>query len=415
MSSNPSNTIPWVAGKRIVIAGAGMGGLAFARAIDRLWPSQFQKPQVIVYERDARNVPVERLGYSMSIRSDESSGGMQALHQLDLLDDALHNMSTPDEDSAMRFWNNRWQPLLTIRGPKTPPDGLPVAHMRIARHVLRTTLINGIPPSAEVHWERGCQSAKVMADGRVELTLLDGSTDQCDLLVVADGASSKIRAAMRRDDLLQFAGAVCIAGCSRFPPGGVPEPLNRDWGMVMGGNGTSLFAARVDDTSAVWNISYLSKETREPARGAQAAKNKDEVLVEARRRGKAFAQPFGQLVAATDPATLMIFNAMDKAPIKHSDEQPLIYIGDASHAVSPFAGNGANMALMDGLDLAAELCKAATLQQAVQAYDNKSVPRSTRTRKQSHYAIALGHAMGWRLTLYTMLLRVVNFVLSLKR
>lgn len=410
-----SVTKPWVAGKRIIIAGAGMGGLAFARAMDKVWASDFQKPQIIIYERDAKAVPVERNGYSMSIRSDASSGGMQALHKLGLLDDALRNMSTPDEGGAMRLWNTEWQPMLSIYPPKTPPDGLPTPNMRIARHVLRTTLINGLPESATMHWERGCESAKVLTDGRVEVTLLDGSTDECDMLIVADGASSKIRTAFRPDDSLQFAGAVCISACSRFASGAVPKPVDKDWGMIAGGEGTGLFAARIDDSSAVWSVSYLADSPRDAVRGSQAIKDKDEILAEAKRRGKSFGHPFSQLVNATDPATLMIFNTMDKPPIKHSDEQPIVYIGDANHAVSPFAGNGANMALMDGLELASVLSSSASLQDACLAFDASSLPRSTRTRNQSHYAIAFAHATGWRRVLYTMLLRALNFFLSFKK
>lgn len=410
-----SITKPWVAGKRIIIAGAGMSGLAFARGLDRNWQSGFPRPEIIIYERDAEKVPVERIGYSMSIRSDAASGGMQALHKLGLLDDALQNMSKPAEGSAMHLWDTKWQSMLSIRAPTTPPDGLPTPHMRIARHVLRTTLINGLPESATVHWDRGCESAKVLPDGRVEVKLLDGSTDACDLLVVADGASSKIRTSLRPDDSLQFAGAVCISACSRFAPGSVPKPVNRDWGMVAVGDGNGLFAARIDDASAVWNLSYLADKPRDAVRGAHAVKNKDEILAEARRRGKLIGSPFSELVEATDPATLMIFNAMDKPPIKHSGDQPLIYIGDANHAVSPFAGNGANMALMDGLELAKVLASAESLQEACQVFDAESFPRSTRTRTMSHRVIAFAHATGWRLTLYTLLLRALGFFLSFKK
>jgi 2-polyprenyl-6-methoxyphenol hydroxylase-like FAD-dependent oxidoreductase len=43
--------------------------------------------------------------------------------------------------------------------------------------------------------------------------------------------------------------------------------------------------------------------------------------------------------------------------------------------MSPFAGNGANMALMDGWELANELCKSNSLLAAVTAYDLFSLPR----------------------------------------
>ena len=82
-----------------------------------------------------------------------------------------------------------------------------------------------------------------------------------DFLIAADGANGQLRQALRPDDNLRFAGAVCITGNARLPDG-VPKPVTTDWGLVLGGGGTGLFASPIDQQSAVWNVSYLSAEQR---------------------------------------------------------------------------------------------------------------------------------------------------------
>ena len=73
----------------------------------------------------------------------------------------------------------------------------------------------------------------------------------------------------------------------------------------------------------------------------------------------------------------------------------VIFIGDANHAVSPFSGAGSNLALMDGLDLAEQLCKASSFEEAVKAYDKLAIPRSKQVIRMSHFTISVAHSTGW--------------------
>jgi 2-polyprenyl-6-methoxyphenol hydroxylase-like FAD-dependent oxidoreductase len=99
-------------------------------------------------------------------------------------------------------------------------------------------------------------------------------------------------------------------------------------------------------------------------------------------RGRVIAQPFKTLAQATDVSNVGIYNAKDKAPFPHIEKKGtpkhgnVIFIGDSNHTMSPFAGNGANMALMDGWELANELCKSNSLLAAVTTYGLLSLPRS---------------------------------------
>lgn len=73
--------------------------------------------------------------------------------------------------------------------------------------------------------------------------------------------------------------------------------------------------------------------------------------------GKDITEPFKTIVDATDPSTTLVLNAMDKPPSPHDLKAGPVFftLGDANYAVSSFVGNGANLVLNDGWDLAEQL------------------------------------------------------------
>jgi 2-polyprenyl-6-methoxyphenol hydroxylase-like FAD-dependent oxidoreductase len=389
------------------VAGAGIAGLSFAIAFRQKWPSSETPPTIIFYERDAEKGGVERDGYSLSIRSDGASGGMQALQELGVLEEMLRISITGIQGDRGSFclWDTNWTEILKFK--QRTPAGLPVSSMRIARYLLRWTLMEALSPQDTIHWATTCTGAIQLPGGQVEVQLSNGQTQVCDFLIAADGASSTLRCALRPEDNLCFAGAVMISGNARLPDG-VPEPTTANWGLVLGGGGTGLFASPIDEHSAVWGLSYLAAEPRSTMKQPIPKEQADDVLQEVLDRGKLFAEPFQSLVQATDYSTLMVFNAMDKQPFPHTDanrkHMPVIFIGDSNHAMSGFAGNGANMALMDGLELADHICKSESLESALAGYDPPSMTRSKSAIRISHWVIAMAHAQGWKLKLYRLLL-----------
>lgn len=135
------------------------------------------------------------------------------------------------------------------------------------------------------------------------------------------------------------------------------------------------------------------------------------MLDEASQYAKAFDPIHEHLVAHTDPSTVMVFNALDRPPFAHdlSATGNVVFLGDANHAVSPFAGNGANMALRDGWDLAESLVSAVELQEGVNEYDKRSMPRSLDTLKMSRWGITMAHSQGWRLWAFMCVMKVLGW------
>ena len=124
----------------------------------------------------------------------------------------------------------------------------------------------------------------------------------------------------------------------------------------------------------------------------------DEILSEAKERMKVFGEPIQALFKETLRSSVSVFNAKDLIPFPNTGS--VIFIGDAQHAMSPFAGNGANMGIMDGY----QLIYSKDLITAIQSYDESSIPRSTRAIQMSHRVISIGHSQGiWRFLWFNVL------------
>ncbi|OAL40308.1 hypothetical protein AYO20_00044 [Fonsecaea nubica] len=409
----------FLAGKTILVSGGGIAGLTFAAAIAQTFPASSsgrQRPQVIIYERDSYENRIGREGYSLSLRTDNDPGAVQVLDSLGLYD-LVRGVSvkagrTPEESGFFNLWDPQFRPFLRLA---TPPIGPKILlGMRIRRNALQKVLAEAaIESGAQIHWETTVTEAEATDDGRMRVTLNTGVTVMGDILIAADGARSKVRSLLRPNDTLDYAGVYLRSGTAKFPShDDIPEPVDRDWGGVLGANGIGLFVAPVDDKSVLWALSRLSPVMKEPLRHPIPQQRLDELLKESRELATNFAPLVENLISATDPRTIMQFNAMDRRPFPNRPLRhgTVIWIGDANHAVSPFAGNGANMAIMDAWDLANALKNASTLDEAITAYDKVAIPRATRVRKTSRWTIDLLHATGVKLLVYKVVLRLLGFL-----
>ncbi|KAF3930086.1 hypothetical protein ABW19_dt0205286 [Dactylella cylindrospora] len=252
--------------------------------------------------------------------------------------------------------------------------------MRITRVVLRNSLIESVPKDVTIKWGTICTSAAKLDTGKIAVQPSDGKMDECDLLVACDGSRSKIRHSLRPDDAkLTFQNVTMIMGKAVYD-GVVPPPADVDFGMYLSGTGIGLFVAANDEHSMVWCLSYHSPEPRDIPKYPMSQEQLDSLIEETLERGRDILEPFSSYVKATDFDSLTILNVQDRAPFPHLEgslaDMPVVFLGDANHAVSPFAGNGASMALSDAWDFAEQLCKFPSLEQSIKAFDAMMLPRS---------------------------------------
>jgi len=414
----PAMSTHFLSGRHIAVAGAGMSGLSFAIALRKLWPASVAPPHITIFERDTQEDAEGRQGYSLSLAGYDDTGGLVALRDLGLLDEILsHTITGLEGTGCFKIWDSDWKEAMSVRF--RPAKGLPSSGIRVARKDLRHTLLAAVVD--EIRWGTACVSAAKTEDGRVSIQLAganvrpDESTLQCDFLVVADGASSKIRASLRPDDVLQFAGAIQMVGIASFPDGNPPQ-LRDNWGMqISRGDGVSCFYSPADRNNVLWSLSFLERDER-PRKEYNSQQEMQALLEEARERGaKPLGPQFKAFVDATEnPKDVACLSARDKKPIRHDpDEAAIVFIGDSNHAVSPFAGYGASLALKDGWDLSQALVSSSTAKEAIQKYDAISFPRASKVLDSSRWRIKYGHSTGLRYLFFRAILTLGGYMLWL--
>jgi salicylate hydroxylase len=88
--------------------------------------------------------------------------------------------------------------------------------------------------------------------------------------------------------------------------------------------------------------------------------------------------PVTEIISATPAESLRTRSYYDRNPLKTARDDSVVLLGDSCHPMSPFRGQGANIAMMDALDLAdcLKLHQTRTLSACLEDYENKILNRS---------------------------------------
>jgi 2-polyprenyl-6-methoxyphenol hydroxylase-like FAD-dependent oxidoreductase len=234
-------------------------------------------------------------------------------------------------------------------------DGLEIFSL-IDRRELRAMLLKSLPEGV-VQWGRHVRSVSE------DLTLhFDGGDESgFDLIVGADGAWSKTRSLIT-DQLPIYTGISGIEftisdAASRYPD---LEALVNKGSVFSFGDGHAITAQQIGDGSikvAEWgareedwakrnNTSNLDPKTLK----AQLAKEYAGWAPEL--------QKFLSVADEEPPITRALF--MLPIGFKWENKPGVTVVGDAAHLMSPFAGEGANLAMADAMKLAEHIKKSST-------------------------------------------------------
>jgi 2-polyprenyl-6-methoxyphenol hydroxylase-like FAD-dependent oxidoreductase len=336
----------------ITIVGGGLGGLVLARVL------HVHGIPSTVYEADAS--PTAR-----------TQGGMLDIHD-DSGQPALAAAGLTEGFRGLVLEGRQHYRVLDPSGAVLvdhPDDGTG-GRPEVQRAELRDLLLDSLPEGT-VHWGHKVAGTRALGDGRHEVTFADGATVTTDLLVGADGAWSRVR------PLVTDAVPTYVGTCSVETWLYDAETRHPEVAAAVGGG--SMFAFANADT---WIGAHRERGdtlhayvmlTR-PREWFDGVDGTDAATVATAFDGWA-PELRALLTEADTPAVVRPLHTLP--PGLRWDRVPgVTLLGDAAHLAPP-DGEGANLAMQDGAELATAIAAHPDdVEAALAAFEAAMFPRA---------------------------------------
>jgi 2-polyprenyl-6-methoxyphenol hydroxylase-like FAD-dependent oxidoreductase len=362
--------------KPVTIIGAGLGGLVLARVL------HVHGLAATIYEAEP-SAGARTQGGQLDIHEQDGQAALAAAGLTDAFRAIIH-----EGGEATRVLDRHG--ALVFEQPDDGAGGRP----EVLRGDLRRILVESLPAET-VKWGKKLTDVAALGDSRHALAFADGSTINAELLVGADGAWSKVRSLLS-DAEPHYLDTSFVETTLHDADARHPEAA----GAVGGGAlfalapGQGIFAHR--EAGAVLHA-YVALN-----RPAYVALNRPEDWF----RGIDFTDSVaatGWIAAEfegwapalsaliTDGEVAPVLRTLHALPTGHRWERApgVTLLGDAAHLAPP-AGEGANLAMFDGAELAKAIAgHPDDFEAALAVYETAMFPRSALAAADAHEVLAL--------------------------
>jgi 2-polyprenyl-6-methoxyphenol hydroxylase-like FAD-dependent oxidoreductase len=336
--------------RKAIVIGAGIGGLCTALALLQ------QGWHVAIYEKAS----VLREGGAGIVLA---ANAMKALAKLGV-DGQVKTSGAPVGTAEIRTWNGK----LIARLPAVKQaERYGTYSYLIAREELQAILLQAVREQAVIHTGKHWISYEERREGKVTAMFMDGTVEEADVLVGADGIHSAVRERLFGKDKLRYSGYTALRGiCNyddeRYRPeeGGGFEALGpgKRFGFSSLGNGRIFWFAAINAPEG----SVLPPEQRKAA---------------ALQQFRGWHAPVTAVIEATDSAAILAHDIYDRAPIPAWSAGRVTLLGDAAHPMVPNLGQGGAQAMEDAVVLARCL-QQVDIPASIVAYGRERMDRTAR-------------------------------------
>jgi len=210
-------------------------------------------------------------------------------------------------------------------------------------------------------------------DNGLTVQFQDRSTHDTDYLIVADGIHSQIRQQLLPNVQTQYAGYTCWrAVTDNF--GLSIEGSTESWGP-----GKRFGIVPVGKNKIYWFACANAT--------AQDERMKNFTTRDLSRHFQDFHDPIPDILQHTPDEALLWNDIIDIKPLDNYAFGNIVLIGDAAHATTPNMGQGACMAIEDGVILADEIKKSSNARESFQSFERKRI-------KKTHFIVNNSWGLG---------------------
>jgi 2-polyprenyl-6-methoxyphenol hydroxylase-like FAD-dependent oxidoreductase len=323
----------------ILIAGAGIGGLTLGCALARAG-RPFR-----IFERAVELRPV---GAGIAL----SDNAFRALAYIDLAD----GVRACGQELRIAAICDPHGGVITEMHMQDVVAGATVAMPRAA---LQDTLLAALGSPVETGREVAGYESRGHA---VRVRFADGSLEDGELLVGADGLRSVVRQTMCGPEPLRYAGYTTWRALVDDIPLHDPHRFTETWGA-----GERFGVVPMGPRRVYWFA------VADEAAGRRDEGDPRPALL---ARFGAWHRPIAQVIEATPRDRIVRTDVFDRPPITRWADDRTVLLGDAAHPMTPNMGMGGCQAIEDAVVLSSALAREPDIESAIALYQRRRIARA---------------------------------------
>lgn len=339
----------------VIVIGAGIGGLTAALSLQR------HGSNVSIYDQAAE---IKEIGAGLLV----TPNAMRALHHLGVGRKVAEMSNASGEALSKHYKTGAVLQRRPGSGEYESKDG--TGHFQVHRADLHTALRTAVlqnDPSC-LHLDHTFSEFS-QSKGRAIARFVNGAVAWGDALVGCDGIRSRVRDVLHGASPLFYTGQVAYRAL--IPMANLPMSLRAQPRCLYIGPGRMLLHYALRENKLL-NLVAIAQQSEWPDEGWTIPAE----IAELTELYSDFHPDVLQLIESIDTATLFKWGLRDRDPSPQWSLGRASLLGDAAHPMSPFLGQGAVMAIEDGMVLGRCFAQADLPQEALRLYEETRKPRA---------------------------------------